>query len=33
MNERGRLEDLVVNGRIILKFMFREYYGGLDWID
>ena len=29
LRERGHLEDLGVDERIILKLIFREYYGGL----
>jgi len=32
--ERGHLEDLVVDGRIILKMNVQEMgQGGMDWID
>jgi len=27
------LEDLNVDGRIILKFVFTKWDGGIDWID
>jgi len=25
-------EDPVVDGRIILKYIFKNWYGGIDWI-
>jgi len=31
--ERDHLEDLSVDGRIILSWMFRNLDGGMDWID
>jgi hypothetical protein len=31
--ERGQLEDPGLNGRIILKWIFRNWDGGMDWID
>jgi hypothetical protein len=27
------LEDPGVDGRIILKLIFKKWYGGIDWID
>jgi hypothetical protein len=33
MKERDNLEDLDVNGNIILKFSSRSGWGGMDWID
>jgi hypothetical protein len=27
------LEDLDVDGKVILKLMFKEWDGGMDWID
>ena len=31
--ERGYLEDLGIDWRIILKYMLKELDGGMDWID
>ena len=31
--ENGQLEDLGVNGRVILKCIFNRWSGGMDWID
>ena len=30
---KNHLEDLGVEGRIILKWLFEKWYGGMDWID
>jgi hypothetical protein len=30
---RGHLEDPDVDGRIILKWIFMKWVGGMDWID
>jgi hypothetical protein len=27
------VEDLVIDGRIILQLIFKKLYGGMDWID
>ena len=33
LRERDRLGDPVVDGRIILRWIFRKWDGGMDWID
>jgi hypothetical protein len=33
LRERGHLGDPGVYGRIILKWIFRKWNGGMDWID
>ena len=30
---RNHLDDLVIGGRIILKWIFRKWDEGMDWID
>jgi hypothetical protein len=32
LRERDRLEDVGVDGRIILKCIFKKWKGGMDWI-
>ena len=31
--ERDNVEDLDVGERIILKYIFKKWYGGMDWIN
>jgi hypothetical protein len=33
LRERGHLEDADLDGRIILRLIFRKWDGGMDWID
>jgi hypothetical protein len=33
LRERNYLEDQGVDGRIILKWIFRKWEGDMDWID
>jgi hypothetical protein len=33
LRERGHLEVLVVDGSVVLKWIFNKWDGGMDWID
>ena len=33
LGERDHLEDPDLDGRIVLKWIFRKWDGGMDWID
>jgi hypothetical protein len=33
MLKRCHLEDTCVDGRIILKWIFEKWVGGIDWVD
>ena len=33
LREREHLEDLLVDGRVILECIFKKWNEGLDWID
>jgi len=33
VRERDNLEDTSINGKIVLKWIFRKLDGGMDWID
>jgi len=33
LRERGYLEDLGLDGRIIVKLIFRKWEWGMDWLD
>jgi hypothetical protein len=33
MTEEDHLEELRVDGRIILKHIFKKWNGGMEWVD
>jgi hypothetical protein len=33
LREKSHLEDLNIDERIILKWIFRKWMGGMDWIE
>ena len=33
LREGDHLEDRSIDGRIILKWIFKTWHGGIDWID
>jgi hypothetical protein len=33
LREKDHLEDLGVDGRIILRWIYRKFVGGIDWIE
>jgi hypothetical protein len=33
LRERDHLEDLSVDRMVILKLVYKKWYGGTDWID
>jgi len=33
LTERNHLEDLGLDGRVLLKWIFKNWNGSIDWID